>query len=224
MQISSERSSHGRWAGVSTVQFRRLPRLVAPKMPGGEVHLEPPPEVPRMIPGNMMQKILPAVMIVAVLGMVAYIFLTPGEHHQYTSSPFVREIATLGGEVAEFVSPGVLAHQGRRRGSRWCHAFCWTPSASPRTAYPSAAAWASPTPPSGRVGGPTSRSSSTSRGRKAVDSRRHFSSGWGEARAWESFFGQASNAGGSAEYSGCALRTYCSPLYAADASSFFLGG
>jgi pantetheine-phosphate adenylyltransferase len=40
---------------------------------------------------------------------VETIFLTPGEHHQYTSSTFVREIATLGGEVAEFVSPGVLA-------------------------------------------------------------------------------------------------------------------
>ena len=39
---------------------------------------------------------------------VETIFLTPGEHHQYTSSTFVREIATLGGEVAEFVSPGVL--------------------------------------------------------------------------------------------------------------------
>jgi len=40
---------------------------------------------------------------------VETIFLTPGERHQYTSSTFVREIATLGGEVAEFVSPGVLA-------------------------------------------------------------------------------------------------------------------
>ena len=40
---------------------------------------------------------------------VETIILTPGEHHQYTSSTFVREIATLGGEVAEFVSPGVLA-------------------------------------------------------------------------------------------------------------------
>jgi pantetheine-phosphate adenylyltransferase len=40
---------------------------------------------------------------------VETIFLTPGEHHQYTSSTFVREIATLGGEVAEFVSAGVLA-------------------------------------------------------------------------------------------------------------------
>jgi S-DNA-T family DNA segregation ATPase FtsK/SpoIIIE len=47
-------------------------------MPGGEVHLEPPPEIPRVIPGNIVQKMLPVVMIVAVLGMVAYIFLAPG--------------------------------------------------------------------------------------------------------------------------------------------------
>ncbi len=60
---------------MSTVQFRRLARLVAPKMPGGEVHLEPPPEVPRVIPGNVVQKILPAVMLVAVLGMVASAFM-----------------------------------------------------------------------------------------------------------------------------------------------------
>jgi pantetheine-phosphate adenylyltransferase len=39
---------------------------------------------------------------------VETIFLTPGEQHLYTSSTFVREIATLGGEVAQFVSPGVL--------------------------------------------------------------------------------------------------------------------
>ncbi|MGQ3092534.1 MAG: pantetheine-phosphate adenylyltransferase [Roseateles sp.] len=47
---------------------------------------------------------------------VETIFLTPGEHHQYTSSTFVREIATLGGEVAEFVSPGVLARLNERCG------------------------------------------------------------------------------------------------------------
>ncbi|PTT78479.1 pantetheine-phosphate adenylyltransferase [Pelomonas sp. HMWF004] len=45
---------------------------------------------------------------------VETIFLTPGEHHQYTSSTFVREIATLGGEVAEFVSSGVLARLNAR--------------------------------------------------------------------------------------------------------------
>lgn len=45
---------------------------------------------------------------------VETIFLTPGERHQYTSSTFVREIATLGGEVAEFVSPNVLARLNER--------------------------------------------------------------------------------------------------------------
>ncbi|HEY6424844.1 MAG TPA: type VII secretion protein EccCa [Pseudonocardiaceae bacterium] len=61
---------------MSTLQYRRSPRLTAPKMPGGEVHLEPPPEVPRVIPGNIVQKILPVVMIAAVLGMVAFAFTT----------------------------------------------------------------------------------------------------------------------------------------------------
>src|SRR5262245_5773167 len=63
---------------MSTVQFQRLPRLAAPRMPGGEVHLEPPPEVPRVIPGNIMQKLLPGLMLVAVLGMVAYMSGSPG--------------------------------------------------------------------------------------------------------------------------------------------------
>ncbi|MGH3868639.1 MAG: type VII secretion protein EccCa [Pseudonocardiaceae bacterium] len=71
---------------MSTVQFRRLPRLVAPKMPGGEVHLEPPPEVPRVIPGNVVQKILPAVMLVAVLGMVAFALANP---NSWRSNPTV---------------------------------------------------------------------------------------------------------------------------------------
>lgn len=38
---------------------------------------------------------------------VETIFLTPGERHQYTSSTFVREIATLDGEIDKFVSPNV---------------------------------------------------------------------------------------------------------------------
>ncbi|WP_020498892.1 type VII secretion protein EccC [Sciscionella marina] len=59
---------------MSTVQFRRSARLAAPKPPGGEVHLEPPPEVPRVIPGNIVMKLLPAVMIVASVGMMAFMF------------------------------------------------------------------------------------------------------------------------------------------------------
>ena len=36
------------------------------------------------------------------------VFLTPASQYQFISSTLVREIATLGGEVAQFVSPTVL--------------------------------------------------------------------------------------------------------------------
>src|SRR5436305_5647955 len=84
---------------MSTVQLRRLPRLATPKMPGGEVHLEPPPEVPRVIPGNIMQKTLPVVMIVAVLGMVAYVFLAPGPDKSnplFLMFPIMMVLSTVG--------------------------------------------------------------------------------------------------------------------------------
>lgn len=38
---------------------------------------------------------------------VETVFLTPGDKYQFISSTFVREIATLGGEVEKFVSPYV---------------------------------------------------------------------------------------------------------------------
>ena len=38
---------------------------------------------------------------------VETVFLTPGDRFQFISSTFVREIATLGGEVDKFVSAGV---------------------------------------------------------------------------------------------------------------------
>jgi pantetheine-phosphate adenylyltransferase len=38
---------------------------------------------------------------------VETVFLTPGDKYQYISSTYVREIATLGGEVDKFVSTGV---------------------------------------------------------------------------------------------------------------------
>ncbi|MGB8963318.1 MAG: type VII secretion protein EccCa, partial [Pseudonocardiaceae bacterium] len=83
---------------MSTVQFRRLPRLGAPKMPGGEVHLEPPPEVPRVLPGNIVQKILPVVMIVAVLGMVGYTFTTgDGKSNPlFLMFPIMMVVSTVG--------------------------------------------------------------------------------------------------------------------------------
>ncbi|HEX3791411.1 MAG TPA: type VII secretion protein EccCa [Pseudonocardiaceae bacterium] len=57
---------------MSTLQFKRMARLAPPRRPGGEVHLEPPPEIPRTIPGNVLMKALPAVMMVASVGMMVF--------------------------------------------------------------------------------------------------------------------------------------------------------
>ena len=40
---------------------------------------------------------------------VETVFLTPSDKYQFISSTFVREIATLGGEIDKFVSPHVQA-------------------------------------------------------------------------------------------------------------------
>jgi pantetheine-phosphate adenylyltransferase len=39
---------------------------------------------------------------------VETLFLTPGDHFQFISGTFVREIANLGGDVSKFVAPSVL--------------------------------------------------------------------------------------------------------------------
>ena len=50
---------------------------------------------------------------------VETVFLTPSDKYQFISSTFVREIATLGGEVDKFVSPYVMTKlmQGRKHSS-----------------------------------------------------------------------------------------------------------
>jgi pantetheine-phosphate adenylyltransferase len=39
---------------------------------------------------------------------VETLFLTPSDQYQFISGTFVREIATLGGDVSKFVTPAVL--------------------------------------------------------------------------------------------------------------------
>jgi pantetheine-phosphate adenylyltransferase len=39
---------------------------------------------------------------------VETIFLAPDEHYSYLSASLVREIASLGGDIAQFVAPPVL--------------------------------------------------------------------------------------------------------------------
>ena len=45
---------------------------------------------------------------------VETLFLTPSDQYQFVSGTFVREIATLGGDVSKFVSPSVLQRLQRR--------------------------------------------------------------------------------------------------------------
>ena len=63
---------------LSTQGFVRRTRVSPPRMPGGEVNLQAPPEVPRVIPGNLLMKLLPFVMIVAVVGMIALMVTVGG--------------------------------------------------------------------------------------------------------------------------------------------------
>ena len=49
---------------------------------------------------------------------VETVFLTPSDKYQFISSSFVREIATLGGEVDKFVSPLVLERLMRKVSSK----------------------------------------------------------------------------------------------------------
>ena len=49
---------------------------------------------------------------------VETVFLTPSDKYQFISSSFVREIATLGGEVDKFVSPLVLERLMRKVNSK----------------------------------------------------------------------------------------------------------
>jgi pantetheine-phosphate adenylyltransferase len=46
------------------------------------------------------------------------VFLAPDEHYSYLSASLVREIASLGGDISEFVAPQVLAALRDRLGER----------------------------------------------------------------------------------------------------------
>ena len=45
---------------------------------------------------------------------VETVFLTPSDQYQFVSGTFVREIATLGGDVSKFVAPSVLSRLQER--------------------------------------------------------------------------------------------------------------
>ncbi|MFW0796137.1 type VII secretion protein EccCa [Gordonia sp. CPCC 205515] len=65
---------------TTTEGFVRRPRITPPRAPGGELTIQPPPDVPRVVPGNILLKLLPVVMVVAVVGMIAMMVVTGGRN------------------------------------------------------------------------------------------------------------------------------------------------
>ena len=55
---------------MSTVEVPRPPRTV-PRLPGGELTVEPPPEPERPVPPALLARLLPAVMLLGSVGFVA---------------------------------------------------------------------------------------------------------------------------------------------------------
>ncbi|QKT06993.1 type VII secretion protein EccCa [Gordonia sp. X0973] len=62
---------------MTTDGFVRRARRKQPRSPGGDLALQAPPEIPRAVPANILLRILPVVMVVAMIGMIA-LFISVG--------------------------------------------------------------------------------------------------------------------------------------------------
>ncbi|MFF0609206.1 type VII secretion protein EccCa [Nocardia tengchongensis] len=60
---------------MATEGFVRRPRIAPPRAPGGEMALTAPPEIPRPVAAPLMAKLMPVVMVVAMIGMLAMMSL-----------------------------------------------------------------------------------------------------------------------------------------------------
>ncbi len=78
LYVVEDRGRHTQEGALAKEGFVRRLRLAPPRMPGGEVALQSPPEVPRIIPGNLLSKLMPVVMLVAVVGMIALMITVGG--------------------------------------------------------------------------------------------------------------------------------------------------
>lgn len=96
-------------ATLGTVHFVRRARREAPRTPGGEVGLQTPPEIPRVTPGNLMTKLLPIVMVAAMIGMVALMF---------TSGMATNPMSLLFPVMMMVSMLGMLAGNGRGGGAK----------------------------------------------------------------------------------------------------------
>ncbi|MFD1814747.1 type VII secretion protein EccCa [Rhodococcus gannanensis] len=86
---------------MATVRFVRKARAEVPRTPGGEVSLQPPPDIPKVVPGNLLMKLLPVVMVVAMVGMMALMFTSGGMSSNPMSLMFpVMMVVSMLGMVA----------------------------------------------------------------------------------------------------------------------------
>lgn len=97
---------------VTTEAFVRQARIVPPRMPAGELVISSPPDVPRPVGANLLLKLLPVVMVIAVIGMVALMFATGGR--QMMSNPLFMMFPMM--MVMSMV--GMFAAGGRGNGGK----------------------------------------------------------------------------------------------------------
>jgi S-DNA-T family DNA segregation ATPase FtsK/SpoIIIE len=88
---------------MTTRGFVRLARIAPPRPPGGEVILDAPPEITSPIPNPLWQRLMPLVMVVAVLGMMGLMFTMSGK--AMLSNPLtmmfpMMMLMSMGGMVA----------------------------------------------------------------------------------------------------------------------------
>ncbi|MGB6244237.1 type VII secretion protein EccCa, partial [Gordonia sp. (in: high G+C Gram-positive bacteria)] len=62
----------------ATIGFARRPRIVGAPVADDEIELTSPPELSRAVPANLLVRLLPVVMVLAVVGMVAMMLVTGG--------------------------------------------------------------------------------------------------------------------------------------------------
>ncbi|MFI6775592.1 type VII secretion protein EccCa [Nocardia sp. NPDC050412] len=96
---------------MSTVRFQRRARREMPRTPGGEVTLQPPPEIPRVTPGSLVSKLMPVVMVVGMVGMMALLFTQGGS---IASNPMSMMFPMM--MVVSMV--GMFAGQGGGKGQK----------------------------------------------------------------------------------------------------------
>ncbi|MFI6172443.1 type VII secretion protein EccCa [Nocardia sp. NPDC051052] len=64
---------------MSTQGFIRVARIAPPRAPGGEVVLNAPPEITAPVPSPLWQRLMPVVMVVAMVGMVVLMVTMSGK-------------------------------------------------------------------------------------------------------------------------------------------------